>query len=145
MTHAAPTKSIVLYADDDPDDLQLVREAFEQFSANVEVVTARDGTEALSYLMGLSPLDPTPCLVVLDINMPRMDGKETLVRMRALERFSDVPVVMFTTSSQPLDRSFAERFSAGFITKPIDVRQMERITGEFIEHCTDEVKRTIRR
>lgn len=140
-----PKKNIVLYADDDPDDLQLVRDAFTLYSTNVEVVTVRDGTEALAYLKSLGEYDPKPCLVILDINMPRLNGKEALIELRKTERFEDTPVVLFTTSSLPLDKNFAERYKAGFITKPIDARQMEMITGNFIEHCTEEIRKNIRR
>jgi CheY-like chemotaxis protein len=145
MTQAMPPKHIVLYADDDPDDLQLVIESFEKYSTNVEVVTHSDGKEVLSYLNQIPLLDPTPCLIILDINMPRLNGKITLMEIRTMERFKDVPVILFTTSSFPIDMAFAKRYNAGFITKPLNNLQMASIANEFIEHCTDEVKKNIRR
>lgn len=145
MTKSIPPKNIVLYADDDIDDLQLVQEAFSNYSSNVEVITVTDGTEVLSYLQGLSDFDPSPCLVILDINMPRMSGKETLMKLRQLERFETVPVMLFTTSSMPMDMAFASRYKAGFLTKPIDVRQMDKITSQFIDHCSEGVRKNIRR
>ncbi len=145
MTKSIQPKNIVLYADDDPDDLMLVIEAFRNYSDRVEIITVNDGVEALSWLKNLSDFDPRPCLVILDVNMPRLNGKETLVQIRSIERFTDLPVVLFTTSSLPPDHAFARRYKAGFITKPIDARQMERITDEFIEHCTDEIKKNIGR
>ena len=145
MTKATPPKHIVLYADDDTDDLMLVQEAFANYANNVEVVTASDGTEALSYLESLSPLDPAPCLIILDVNMPRMNGKEALKEIRRRERFDEIPVALFTTSSLPLDKAFAERYKARFITKPIDVSQMAIIADQFVSHCTDEIKRNIQK
>lgn len=145
MKRALPPRHIVLYADDDIDDLQLVKEALDQYASNVDVVTVRDGVEAVDYLQSLSDLDPSPCLIILDINMPRMDGKQALKQIRKIERLENIPVVLFTTSSMPLDRSFAEQYNAGFFTKPIDVRQMEAIADKFIEHCTDEIKKNIQR
>ena len=145
MTKSTTPRNIVLYADDDPDDLELVQESFAKYSNNVDVVTFRDGNQALSYLRGLSNLDPAPCLIILDINMPFMSGKEVLANLREIERFKSIPVVLFTTSSMPLDRSFAKRYDAGFITKPLDINQMEFITHEFIEHCADEIKKNIRK
>jgi FixJ family two-component response regulator len=62
-----------------------------------------------------------------------------------MERFKDVPVILFTTSSFPIDMPFAKRYNAGFITKPLNNSQMASIANEFIEHCTDEVKKNIRR
>jgi CheY-like chemotaxis protein len=137
--------NLVLYADDDADDLDLVREAFAQYSNNVDVVSFMDGTTVLSYLQSLSPLDPQPCLIILDINMPVMNGKEALIKIREMQPFEALPVVLFTTSSQPQDHSFAARYKAGFVTKPLDVKQMEFITEQFIDHCTEEIRNKIRR
>jgi CheY-like chemotaxis protein len=145
MTQSTTPKNIVIYADDDPDDLELVQDAFSRYARNVEVIPFTNGVSALAYLQGLGPLDPTPCLVILDINMPVLTGKEALIRLRQNERLENVPVVLFTTSSQPQDKSFAERYGAGFITKPLDVKQMEIITDTFINHCTEEIRGRIRR
>src|SRR5688572_21693303 len=124
MTQSLPPKNIVFYADDDLDDLELVKDAFAQYAKDVEVLTATDGSKALSYLSNLKKYDTIPCLIILDVNMPVIDGKETLLRLREMEHFQEVPVVLFTTSSQPIDKNFAQRYKAGFITKPIDVKQM---------------------
>lgn len=145
MTKYTTEKSIVIYADDDPDDIELVEDAFRHFSNNVEVITFGDGSQVLSYLKNLSDTDPAPCLIILDINMPVLNGKETLIRLRQVDKFTDVPAVLFTTSSMPLDKSFAERYNAGFITKPLGYEQMEIITKEFIDHCTEEIQKKIRR
>jgi CheY-like chemotaxis protein len=145
MTEMNSRKHIVLYADDDPDDLMLVKEAFIRYSDNVEVVTAPNGEQAISYLMELDPFDPAPCLIILDINMPRLDGKEALKKIRTLQRFDNIPVVLFTTSSYTLDREFSSQYKAGFITKPLDVRQIEVIADQFVQHCTDEIKKSIRK
>jgi CheY-like chemotaxis protein len=134
-----------LYADDDQDDLDLVLDAFARFTDNVDVITAQDGYEALAYLKNLPPFEPSPCLIILDMNMPRLDGKETLKTIRTMDRFRDVPVVMFTTSSFALDKDFADLHGAGFITKPLDLKQFSAIAEQFISHCADEIKRNIQR
>jgi CheY-like chemotaxis protein len=140
-----PPKSLVLYADDDPDDLTLVSEAFSKYSSNVELVTAYNGAEALQFLEKLAPEDPLPCLVILDVNMPRLNGKETLTQLRRMPRFEDVPVILFTTSSMHFDKTFAARHGAGFISKPLNSRQMGLIIDQFIDHCAEEVRKQIRR
>lgn len=144
MTKSSIPKNIVFYADDDLDDLELVKEAFAQYSKSVEVITATDGSKALSHLSNLKKYDALPCLIILDINMPVINGKEVLLRLREMDHLLEVPVVLFSTSSQPADKSFAKRYNAGFITKPIDVKQMSFIAEQFIEHCTEEVKNKIR-
>jgi len=138
-------KNIVLYADDDADDIQFVMDAFINFSKNVELVTVSDGLEVLTYLQALSADDPAPCLIVLDINMPRMDGKEALIRIRQMERFKKIPSILFTTSSQKRDKDFAAKYNAGFLTKPIDITQMNVIANTFIEHCDERIKENIRK
>jgi CheY-like chemotaxis protein len=145
MTKSAAPKNIVLYADDDTDDLELVQDSFSLYSNNVEVITARDGSQALSFLHRLDDNDPAPCLIILDINMPVINGKEALIKIREMPRFESIPVVLFTTSSLPVDKGFASKYNAGFVTKPLDVMQMEIITELFIDHCADEIKKNIRR
>lgn len=143
MTKSISPKHVVLYADDDPDDLTLVSEAFEQFANDVDVITVKDGGQALSNLRKLAANDQYPCLVILDVNMPVIDGKELLIKIRQMPEFESVPVVLFTTSSSPVDKHFAEKYNAGFITKPLNLKQMEMITEEFIDHCSDEIRKKI--
>jgi CheY-like chemotaxis protein len=145
MTKSATPKNIVLYADDDTDDLDLVKDAFARYANNVELVAVKDGSQALSFLQNLSDEDASPCLIILDINMPLLSGKDVLIKLRQMPRFESVPVVLFSTSSQPLDGLFAKRYDAGFITKPLDYGQMQYITEQFIDHCTDEIKKNIRK
>jgi CheY-like chemotaxis protein len=145
MTHTNQPKHLVLYVDDDRDDIALVEEAFSSTVNNIELVTAYDGVDAVTYLNSLSNFDPTPCLIILDVNMPKMNGREALLKIRQMERFKKTPVVLFTTSSMPMDKSFAEKHDAGFVNKPLNTDQMRRITDQFIEHCTEEVKKTVSR
>jgi CheY-like chemotaxis protein len=136
-------KHIVLYADDDADDLMLIREAFDDFASNVEVVTFGDGKQAVTYLQNLSPNDPAPCVIVLDINMPLMSGKEALAAIRTMERFENIPVILFTNSSLLHDKNFATQYNAGFITKPFDMNEMQNIPSQLMEYCPDDVKDAI--
>jgi CheY-like chemotaxis protein len=144
MTQTTPPH-LVLYADDDVDDIRFVEESFSETTQNIELITAYNGIDLLKYLQSLKPLDPNPCLIILDVNMPLLNGKETLLKIREMDRFRSVPVVLFTTSSTELDKNFARRYNAGFVTKPLDNAQMKNITDRFIEHCTDEVQKLIRR
>jgi CheY-like chemotaxis protein len=144
LTPVTP-KNIIFYADDDSDDLELVQDAFARFTKNVEVVTAKDGVQALSYLQSLNLQSPNPCLIILDINMPILNGRDVLKKIKEMPHLLTVPVVLFSTSSSNLDKEFARRYNAGFVTKPLDVSQMEMITELFVDHCSDEIKRNIRR
>lgn len=140
-----PLKNIVFYADDDTDDLELVENAFDRYTNNVEVLTAKDGVQALSYLKSLNPNTPLPCLIILDINMPLVNGRDVLKRVKEMPLLASVPVVLFSTSSSPLDKELARKFNAGLVTKPLDISQMQMITELFVNHCNDEIKRNIRK
>lgn len=144
MTQSLPPKSLVLYADDDHEDIELVSEAFRHYSQNVELVTFSDGVEMLNYVRTIDPLQPAPCLFIIDINMPGVNGKETLKRLRKIEEFADVPAVLFSTSTLPADAAFAKVYNAGFVTKPLYLEQVHQIIDQIIEHCSDEVKKIIR-
>ena len=139
-----PDKKTIVYADDDPDDIELLKEAFACMAGTVELVTCSNGAETLHYLKTLSLDEPSPCLIILDINMPILGGKETLSRLREIKLFCETPVVLFSTSSQIQDKEFAKQHNAGFITKPLDIREMAKIADSFIDHCTEEVKKSLR-
>lgn len=145
MTKPILPKHIVVYADDDLDDIELVEDAFKQFARDVQVIPFGDGSQILSYLHSLSDADPLPCLVILDINMPVLNGKDTLLRLRQMERYAGVPVVLFSTSSLAADKQFAEHNKAGFITKPLGYEQMGVIAREFMGHCTQETQQKMRK
>jgi CheY-like chemotaxis protein len=109
----------------------------------VEVISLYDGLETIAWLKALRATDQKPCLIILDINMPRMDGKETLQHIRTMVQFDEVPVMLFTTSTQRFDQDFARRYKAGFLTKPIDDRQMDAIIKNFLAHCAEDVRNEI--
>lgn len=134
MPSSPRPKSTILYADDDIDDLQLVSDAFEPYKANVDIIDFPNGARLLNFLRNLDD-DSLPCLIVLDINMPILNGKESLVKLREESRFSDIPVILFTTSSQPRDIDFALSYNARMITKPIHEKQMIKIADMFLQHC----------
>lgn len=145
MTQSLPPKGLVLYADDDLDDIELVSHAFREYAQNVELITFPDGVELLKFVESRDHFQPAPCLVIIDINMPRLNGKETLRRLRGIPDLEEVPAVLFSTSTMPLDASFASHYNAGFVTKPLFAQQIHQIIDQMIEHCTDEVKKWIRK
>ena len=115
---------IVLYVDDDPDDRQLFQEAIKSIDSRIVCVTAQDGLEALSYL-GMHDI---PNIIFLDINMPLMDGKTCLTEIRSNKLTAHIPVIMFTTSSSPEDRTDCENLGAtDFLLKPVSYIQMKEI------------------
>lgn len=129
----------ILYAEDDPDDLFMIRQAFEQFDGSTELLHAGNGFEALEQLSKAKLNKSLPCLIILDINMPGMDGREALIRIRQSEDFKNIPVILFTTSSSDLDRSFAKKWGAEFVTKPLMYAELEELSKRFLALCTSAV------
>jgi len=140
-----PSTHYIIYADDDNDDRELLKECFYRHAQNVELLTFQNGLDAFAFLNSLSPSDRLPCLVILDINMPVMNGHEVVKKLRLRKVFDRIPIVLFTTSSQPYDKFNALNYNAGFMTKPLNYSQMDAIAESFIGHCDDEVRNEIRK
>ena len=117
-----PNSKKVLCVDDDVDDQLIVAETIQEIDSSIEVVTAMNGVEALELLEKAKAEGELPCLIIMDINMPLMDGKQTLVEIKKDQDLSTLPVVMFTTSSSQLDVAFCIQYGVEFITKPIDMK-----------------------
>lgn len=128
-------KHTIFYAEDDLDDLFIVKQAFQTHDGNIRLVHAHNGLEALETLKNLHENNSLPCLILLDINMPGMDGRETLVRIKQHDQLKDIPAVMFSTSSSSLDKEFASKWNARFFTKPLVYSEMEKMVDTFLSLC----------
>jgi CheY-like chemotaxis protein len=127
---------IVLCVDDDPDDRELIRNAIFKVDPSYTVAHATNGKEALQYLIRAKE-NELPCLVILDINMPVMDGKQTLAEIKKDKKLSQVPVVVFTTSSHPADLHFCRQIGVELVTKPANFKQITREAERLLEHCSE--------
>ena len=101
----------VFYTDDDQEDIDFFREIIDIIDSNVKVVTQRNGEELLK---ALNNPPPTPYLVFLDINMPGMNGLETLKRVRESGQHKNLPVVMFSTTSDDITIQQSKELGASF-------------------------------
>ncbi|HEY1112017.1 MAG TPA: response regulator [Chitinophagaceae bacterium] len=125
----------ILCVDDDPDDQYMVLQAIKELDPSALVITAFNGVGALEYLEAAARKGERPCLVILDINMPVMDGKQTLVRLKKDPSLQAIPVVLFTTSSSPLDRLFGEQYRAHFVTKPVRYLELLEKVKNLLRLC----------
>ena len=128
------TKPTILYAEDDLDDFESVKEVVEQLSDNYKLVNPRNGAEAIAYLEEHS--GQLPCLVVLDLNMPVLDGKETFKKIRNELNLGSVPVIIFTSSNNPNDRNLFHSLGIEFITKPDDFSHFNTIVSHMVNVCS---------
>ena len=115
---------VILMADDDDDDFMLTQKALKASKLLNELVRVRDGEELLDYLLGRGDFKDTvtkrPGIILLDLNMPRKDGREALKEIKENQNLHDIPVVVFTTSKAEEDviRSYQLGVNS-FITKPV--------------------------
>lgn len=127
---------IILLVEDNPDDVELTRRAFDKSHIRNEVVVARDGAEALDYLFGTGEWAERdavalPEVVLLDLKMPRVDGLEVLRRIREDARTRHLPVVVLTSSTEEQDlvRSY-DLGANSYVRKPVDFAQFIEATRQ---------------
>jgi CheY-like chemotaxis protein len=125
----------ILYIDDDPDDRLLLQEAVQLINGRHRLLEALDGEEGLAQLEQMKNNNELPCLIVLDINMPRLDGRQTLNRIRKDVRLSNIPIVIFSTSDSLMDRRFFQDKNVEYITKPVDFDHLVEVATRLLEFC----------
>ncbi len=128
----------VLLVEDDPNDVELIKKAFDDANLANPVMVARDGVEALNLLRqdgNTGHGAPTPVVVLMDIKMPRMNGLELLKEIRNDPRLKHIPAVIMTSSraSPDLDEAYKLGVSA-YVVKPVDFRdfvEAVKVVGKF--------------
>lgn len=114
-------KIVVLLVEDDPDDVFFVTEAFKISAPSITVRVARDGEEAISYLLGEEARADRPALVLLDLKLPRKSGLEVLQSFRRDPGAAPVPVIVLTSSQSDADIRRAYELGANsYLVKPLD-------------------------
>lgn len=123
----------ILLVEDNPKDEALTRRALQKHNFQAAVVVARDGAEALDYLLGSdsTPAGALPQLVLLDLKLPKIDGLEVLRRIRANENTRLLPVVILTSSAE--ERDILEGYRLGtnsYVRKPVDFVAFTEAVGQ---------------
>ncbi len=120
----------VLLVDDSPGDVRLTREAFQEANKALVLHVAEDGVEAMSFLKREGPNReaPRPDLILLDLNLPRMDGREVLTRIKADADLRTIPTIILTTSTAASDITESYRLRANcFLAKPVQLDDFEAL------------------
>ncbi|MBC8080732.1 MAG: response regulator [Gorillibacterium sp.] len=126
-------QTLILVTDDDEDDRFFIRQALERHIQKVLIKEAENGQEALECIASSS--SPKVNIVILDVNMPVMDGFETLKEIRSKQQFKHVPTVMLSTSESSEDVQKAYELGANcFIKKPHKVDDYDKL-AQSIHHC----------
>lgn len=129
--------------DDDTDDTSIFQEVLQEVNPSIQFISAPDGQEALNTLKLNG--ESLPDIIFLDLNMPRMGGKETLVALKKDDRLRNIPVIMYTTSSQSKD--IEETMLKGalcFITKPSNLKELKNILSQIAQNVHGNLEKSLR-
>jgi CheY-like chemotaxis protein len=123
----------VLLVEDDPGDVMMTREAFQDYKLRNQLHVVSDGAEAMAFLRqeGQYAGRPRPDLVLLDLNLPRMDGRQVLEAIKSDPELASIPVVVLTTSENEDDvlRSYSLHANA-YVTKPVDFQRFIEVVRQ---------------
>jgi len=113
----------ILLVEDNPADIRLIKEVFKDTNSNNEIYVVKDGVDALNFLNKKAGFGdaPKPDIILLDLNLPRKDGREVLKEIKENDNFKYIPIVVLTTSSSKEDviKTYGNHANC-YITKPVD-------------------------
>jgi CheY-like chemotaxis protein len=126
---------LILCADDDPYDRELLAETIMEIAPTYEIINATNGQDALTKLDKLKVVNRLPCLIILDMNMPVKDGKETLIEIKEDYELKSIPVVIFTTSARQIYADIALKYDVEIVTKPASMGMIVQEVTRLLSYC----------
>lgn len=133
----------VLLVEDSPGDVRLTQEAFRDANPSIHLHVAIDGVEAMAFLKheGAYALAPRPDIILLDLNLPKMDGREVLAHIKADDSLKTIPVIILTTSEAQLDILKSYQLQANcYLTKPVQLAAFESLVKSINDFWLTKVK-----
>ena len=137
----------VLLVEDSAGDVRLTREVFREANRAIQLHVAYDGAEAMRFLRreGLHAKAPRPDLLLLDLNLPKMDGRQVLAQIKECEDLQNIPTVIFTTSTDQMDIAVSYKLHANcYLTKPIQLDEFESLIRSINEFWLTRVRLPVR-
>ncbi|PZX55942.1 response regulator receiver domain-containing protein [Algoriphagus ratkowskyi] len=128
-------EKIILHVDDDPDDRDLLREVMQKVAPNVKLTFAINGLQALETLNLAKETQSLPCLIVLDLNMPYLNGAQTFERIKADTSLSKIPIVVLSSGENPSDKSMFSQAGVDYFAKPIEFSALKAIGSHLANLC----------
>lgn len=136
------TPNILLLVDDDTDDISIFESVLIEVNPSKRFLSAEDGKDALEQLRSMPATLPE--LIFLDLNMPRMNGKEFLTELKKDHKLKDIPVIIYSTSSYKKDKEDVLNLGAiGFITKPTNTNDLKNILHAIVASLPERLQATI--
>ena len=134
----------ILLVEDNPADIRLIKEIFKDFKTQNKMHIVTNGIAAMEFLYkkGEYKNVPRPDMVLLDLNLPRKDGREVLVEIKENENLKSIPVIILTTSSAPEDISETYNYANSFITKPANLDNFIKILKSLEDFWIDMIRQS---
>jgi CheY-like chemotaxis protein len=135
----------VLLVEDSPGDVRLTREAFRDFDKTVRLHVATDGVDAMAFLrrQGAHANAPRPDFILLDLNLPKMDGREVLACIKKDESLKVIPTIILTTSDSDVDIAKSYELQANcYLIKPVQLDEFENLVRSISDFWLTKVKLT---
>lgn len=124
----------ILLVDDDEDDLHLLSSALKAIDPSYNILQAFNGREALDILKELNIQKNMPCLIIMDINMPKLNGKQTLIAIQSDEVLSQIPIVIYSTSDSEVDKLFFKHKHVEMIAKPVEYNTFHAVAQKLLSY-----------
>jgi len=129
----ADTRNKILIVDDDAEDQMLIKDAFDELHYGEGIHFEDNGETAIKYLQGCLDHNCVPQLIILDLNMPKLNGRQTLKWIKNQEGLKHVTVVIFSTSLNPIEKEECLALGAhSYVIKPISYRESIAIAESFL-------------
>jgi CheY-like chemotaxis protein len=125
----------ILFVDDDPDDLEYYGDAIRKQSPSINIDEMYDGVKALEYLQTAKAEGRLPCLIVMDFNMPLLNGRETFEQIKKDEVLARIPIVIFSTATSHIDETYFNEMGIEYFRKPSNGKEMELIAQRLLKYC----------
>jgi chemotaxis family two-component system response regulator Rcp1 len=136
-------KRVVLLVEDSPGDVRLTQEAFHDAEPQIDLRVAVDGVEAVAFLKceGVHAGAPRPDFILLDLNLPKMDGREVLARIKEDDHLKTIPTVILTTSDAEADILTSYQLQANcYLSKPVQLEEFENLVRSINDFWLTRVK-----
>jgi two-component system, chemotaxis family, response regulator Rcp1 len=136
-------KRTVLLVEDSPGDVRLTQEAFREADPTIDLRIAADGVEAMAYLRreGIHASAPRPEFILLDLNLPKMDGREVLAHIKEDDNLKTIPTVILTTSDAEADILTSYQLQANcYLSKPVQLEEFESLVRSINDFWLTRVK-----
>lgn len=126
-------KHFILLAEDDEDDQELIKLAFSKVTTQHDFKIVNNGQEVLDALSGRPEM---PCMIILDLNMPRLDGLQTLKELRKEPKYTGIPIVIFTTSDDDDNKRISYSSGASdYFIKPATLKEFVNTAQKMLTYC----------